>query len=310
MIIENLYQNVLIDPSKEQENELFIVSGYASATFANRHLEATKTFDTKINLLIGMPSKYSDHYAYIDLCKTYSDRFFPYYLRGAPPVHTKAYGWYNRDGRPIIGFSGSANYSQPGFMSNVQINQLTEDNPEEIRSFFTTLKGRAKYIPDVTIEPIIPELSPSSVESSVRPGQHTWEVPDKRVRISFLARNGSLPGRSGLNWGQRPEQNREPNQAYLSLKGDSRKEGFLPELAFTFTLITDDHTSLDCVVAQQGRKGIHTTSDNSIMGKYFRNRLGVPLGEFVTIEHLTNYGRTDYTIEKIDEETFMLDFSV
>ena len=257
-----------------------------------------------------MPSRCSDHYAYLDLCKLYKDRFYPYYLEGAPPVHTKAYGWFTKKGAPIAGFSGSANYSQPGFMSEVQLNQLTHEAPEEIKSLFESLLARANYIPTVRIEPLIPETHPSSVEGSLLPGQHKWEIPEKRVRISFLARNGTLPARSGLNWGQRPKENREPNQAYLSLKGDSRKEGFLPELAFTFSLITDDHKSLDCVVAQQGRKGIHTTYDNSIMGKYFRNRLGVPLGEFVTIEHLKKYGRTDYTIEKIDDETFMLDFSV
>jgi hypothetical protein len=127
---------------------------------------------------------------------------------------------------------------------------------------------------------------------------------------------------SGLNWGQRLQRTysqdrksftvtqREPNQAYLSLKQNSRKEGFLPPRALTFSLITDDGESFDCVVAQDGRKAIESTYNNSLLGIYFRRRLGLPLGSKIEVDDLENYGRTDYTIEKIDEETFLLDFSV
>ena len=43
MYRENLYNKVLLDPLKNfRVNELYIVSGYASATFAKRHLIDTK----------------------------------------------------------------------------------------------------------------------------------------------------------------------------------------------------------------------------------------------------------------------------
>lgn len=84
----------------------------------------------------------------------------------------------------------------------------------------------------------------------------------------------------------------------------------MPEIGYTFSLITDDGQAFDCVVAQEGRKAIHSTNDNSEIGKYIRNRIGVPLGSPVTVDDLKKYGRTDYTIEKIDEETFLLDFSI
>ncbi len=39
MFVEDLYKTVLVDPNIIYEaNELFIVSGYASATFTRRHL--------------------------------------------------------------------------------------------------------------------------------------------------------------------------------------------------------------------------------------------------------------------------------
>ncbi len=84
----------------------------------------------------------------------------------------------------------------------------------------------------------------------------------------------------------------------------------MPPRALTFSLITDDGESFDCVVAQDGRKAIESTYNNSLLGIYFRRRLGLPLGSKIEVDDLENYGRTDYTIEKIDEETFLLDFSV
>ena len=59
-------------------------------------------------------------------------------------------------------------------------------------------------------------------------------------------------------------------------------------MAFRFTLITDDTKSFDCVVAQEGRKAIETTDDNSLLGKYIRKRIGVDLGKLVTRQAKTN----------------------
>lgn len=310
MIISNLYDEVLRRPIVEGSNELFVVSGYASATFANRHLSDNAEF--KLNLIIGMPGKRTDHFGYLNLKDRFRDRFNGYYLQGNPPVHCKAYAWY-QDTKPKIGFSGSANYSQPGFFSNYQLNQISNDNPELIKGLFDDLLVRSMAIERFVfsgVENVISQEPRTTIHGSVVPGALIWEIPNVRVRISFLARDGSLPQRSGLNWGQRPEQGREPNQAYLSLKGDSRREDFLPPLTETFTLITDDNHSFDCVVAQSDRKAIHSTLDNSELGKYIRNRIGVDLDAPVLLSDLERYGRTDFTIEKLNEETFLLDLSV
>jgi hypothetical protein len=321
MLIENLFKPTLIDPViSGTANKLYIISGFASATFARRHLKELQksNFNFDINLIIGMPFAKNDHMAFLQLHDEFGERFKGYYLQNQPPVHCKVYSWYNNE-IPTIGFSGSANYSQYGFFSEQQLNQLTNDDPIEIKNLFDQLLLRSTYIPNHHL--VLPESHRLPQVMSVTPGGIIWEIPDKRVRISFLDRKGNLPEISGLNWGQRRSKrisksgeihwdSREPNQAYLSLKGDARKEGFLPKRAFTFSLITDDGKSFDCAVAQDGRKAIHTNRNNSEIGIYIRNRIGVPLGSKITVEDLERYGRTDYTIEKIDDETFLLDFAV
>lgn len=321
MFIKNLYNPTLIDPHLSgSADTLYIISGYASATFARRHLvelqKRKKNFE--INLIIGMPSAKNDHMAFLMLHKEFKGKFKGYYLQSQPPVHCKAYSWYLNE-NPKVGFAGSANYSQYGFFSEKQLNQLTYESPVEIKKLYDELLSKSIYIPNHKI--VLPESHRIPRVDSVPPGEIEWEIPDVRVTISFLDKKGNLPGLSGLNWGQRLSKRtnpktsevrwdvREPNQAYLSLKSDSRVEGFLPEKAYTFSLITDDNQSFDCVVAQDGRKAIQSTNNNSEIGRYIRNRIGVQLGSKVTVEDLERYGRTDYTLEKIDDETFLLDFS-
>ena len=306
MITDNLYQQILIDPASSGNNELFIVSGYASATFLNKHIsEITNKYpEIRLNLIIGMQQKRNDHSAYINIKKLYPN-FHGYYYSGRPGVHSKTYCWV-KDGVPCIGFSGSANYSQYGFENSMQQNQMVEDDPSTIKNYFQTLlKNSLKiedYVPseDDSIDPI-------NVEGSVSPGSIKWIKYNETVRISLLNDKGETNRRSHLNWGQRP--NREPNQAYLPIPKDAQKEGFLPERGFRFTLITDDKKTFDCVRAQDKGKAIETTNNNSELGKYLRERLNLDLGSFVNKEDLIRYGRTDYVLRKLDDETFFFDFS-
>jgi hypothetical protein len=323
MITNDLYNTVLLAPAKaDVQNELYIVSGYASATFLRRHLAdlTAKKMHFTLHLIIGMPSRKSDHEAFLQLHEAYPDNFKGYYYNGAVPLHSKVYAWFLNQ-TPACGFAGSANYSQYGFFSDKQINQMSNEAPQLIKNFYDTLRVDAIAMTEVEVESPTVESIPTAT-GSIAPGQIQWLEPNRSVRISFLDKNGDLPGTSGLNWGQRRERRinkktgavtfkqREPNQAYLSIKKTARAEGFLPEKGFTFTMLTDDKVVMDCVVAQDGRKSVQTTNDNSELGRYMRGRLGVPNGTFLTAQHLEDYGRTDFTLIKIDDETFLFDFSV
>lgn len=116
-----------------------------------------------------------------------------------------------------------------------------------------------------------------------------------------------VPQRSGLNWGQRP--GREPNQAYLSVPVDIQRSGFFPDRGEEFIVECDDGFTMKCVRSQDNGKAIESPTDNSIIGIYFRNRLGVRPGHMVTVDHLHAYGRTSVDIHYRNNHLFYLDFS-
>lgn len=320
MIVANLFDKALIEPAKSSDR-LFIVSGFATAAFAKEHLEALDILGSKaaVNLIVGMPGPRSDHLAFLDLHKRYAGRFSGFYVSSPPPVHSKVYGWFD-DAKGKAGFAGSANYSGFGFKDKQQTNQLSSEDPNSIRAFFERLLPKCVAMPKAAVQAAVGH-KPLVAAGDVPAGGYVWEIPGQRVRISFLAEGGELPTTSGINWGQRMAKGRKkdgslvysprnPNQAYLPLRGNTRNEGFLPTRAIRFTLVTDDGLSFDCVRGQQGDKAIHTTDDNSILGKYLRQRFGLASGAMVSRNDLLRYGRTDYTLEKLDEETFLLDLAV
>ena len=88
------------------------------------------------------------------------------------------------------------------------------------------------------------------------------------------------------------------------------KSGFFPLEERHFTAITDDRHQVILRIEQQNDKAITTPARNSDLGEYFRNRLGLANGEYVSRDALDRYGRTDVTFIKLDEETYYMDFSV
>jgi len=115
-----------------------------------------------------------------------------------------------------------------------------------------------------------------------------------------------VPRASGLNWGQRP--GREQNQAYLAIPAYVQRSSFLPAPGVDFLLECDDGEIFKCVRAQANGKAIHTPENNSLLGLYFRERLGVLPGKSVTIIHLLKYGRTSVDVYKTSAFHYFLDF--
>lgn len=300
MIISDLFQKVLLEPATDA-TELLIVSGYAKAPMAGRHLEALKDMkvEAKVSLIYGMASVEGvslwDHTMFKKLENT--SPFMCYYFAEPLPVHSKVYIWMV-DRKPHRAFVGSANYTQSGFFHNYQYKEvMAETNPNIGVEYYYLILESSLEITHEDIEEHVTIHNP--MES------HTL---DNAVKLTLLARDGTPGKTSGLNWGQREGRNR--NQAYIPISSDIAGKGFFPVRTERFTVRADDGFVFIATVAQDGDKAIHSPEGNHIIGQYFRNRLGVDSGAPVTREHLDQYGRTDVTFYKIDGETYYMDFAV
>jgi len=321
MIIDNLYEKVLVEPSIQGANKLYIVSGYASPAIVYRHLNTNTGFS--VVLLIGMAARdgirLGSHNTFKKLAtEEFPDRFSCRYSTADKPAHLKLYGWFNGV-NPKKGFAGSANYSQPAF-SNSQIEAMVECEATPIKSVYEALAEESIDCLDPTVISRINlyDERRTITRKVYADGQIEYiEEPTGRdvvlqsfresVTLSLLTGRNEVGDRSGVNWGQRPGRN--PNQAYIPVPVAIRRSGFFPPIGQHFIILTDDDKSMDCVIAQQGGKAIETHKNNSILGAYIRDRLGLPSGQKIRMADFENYGRSDITIQKIDSETYYLDFS-
>lgn len=324
MISDNLFDEVLLQPSIEGADELFIVSGYATAAMAFHHLESLQNLQNenmfpRVHLIIGMASmnglSISNHQAFKHIVESeFPHNFECSYVISGAPVHSKIYSWY-KDNSPSIGFVGSANYTQQAFGAN-QREAMGVIEAVQGRQYYENLISDSIYCNHLDAEDYIEfynyrrEITNGILETE---NNETVDIPNsgelRSVAVSLLSRDGTVASRSGLNWGQRPEEGREPNQAYIRLTSNIYNTDFFPERGQHFTLLTDDNKVLICTRAQDNGKAIHTPQNNSLIGEYFRNRLGVPFGNMVTNGDLAAYGRDEITFYKIDEETYFMDFS-
>ncbi len=324
MITEDIFNPVLIDPIRHGANRLYIVSGYATAAMAFHHFNAVQEIDAeiKIDLIVGMCPldglSVSNHRGFRQMTEEeYPERFQCSYIINSPPVHSKVYAWY-RDQDPMQAFTGSANYTQFAFRT-ARREALADCDAENAYDYFQSLISDTIYCTHLEADNFVriyqdEQRSIRERQRAEMAGEDEERPPDlvglPRITVSFLARGGTLPQRSGLNWGQRPELNREPNQAYIRLPSTVYRTDFFPERGIHFTVLTDDGRVLICTRAQENGKAIHTPHNNSLIGEYFRNRLGLSSGETVNTADVQNYGRTDVTFYKIDDETYHMDFSV
>lgn len=327
MLTKDLFKEILFQPAQNGANKLYVVSGYATAAMAFHHLQFLQqnNHQVSVELIIGMSASdglsESNHKGFQKLVQNdFAGAFSCSYLTEMPPVHSKVYAWY-KDEQPVCGFIGSANYTQTAFGKN-QREVMTLADAEQGLDYFQGLIPQSIYCDNIDAENFVQIYNERSYQR-VRRERIAAQQPESEtipllpsllglpsVQINLLDRNGVLPSRSGLNWGQRPELHREPNQAYIKLPSSVYNTDFFPPRTAHFTVLTDDGKVLICTRAQDNGKAIHTPHNNSLIGEYFRNRLGLPNGAPVTTDDLLQYGRTTVDFYKIDAETYFMDYSV
>ena len=314
MFTENLYSEIIEKPYSSGARRLHIVSGFATPAMALRQLSEQK--DLSVSLLVGMVKtgglRRRDHLAFQRISLEYGSRFTCGYINEPFSVHSKTFAWLDKDQRPIVGFIGSANYTQMAFSSRQQ-EAVESVDPRDTKAYHDSLLSRSVLCEDASVEEIFtfgdmaPFQSPSHIQTQPH-GTIENSFADCVILPLTMKRGGEIKihEASGLNWGQR--DGREPNQAYLPIPASIYKSDFFPAVGESFVVYTDDGEILHCTRAQENGKAIHTYHSNSELGRYFRRRLGVGDGKFVTLADLDAYGRRDVEICKIDDESYYLNF--
>lgn len=307
MINDELVNRIFWEPVAKGADELLILSGNATANMASwviKNIEEHTKAKIKMQLSVGMPLAFgidqTAHDGFKELMSnSYSkvvESFVCGYVCEGVPVDARLYIWA-KNSKPIIAFNGSANFTQLDF-STKRVGYMTECDPAIALEYYRKIENSTYYCNNNEIEDIIVVL----------PTKNKGSNAAESMTLSLLSRNGDVGKRSGLNWGQR--DGREHNQGYIPLPIDKAQSGFFPLGKQHFTVVTDDRHQLILRVEQQFDKAITTPLNNALIGEYFRNRLGLANGAFVTKEDLIAYGRTDVTFYKIDEEQYYMDFGV
>ena len=316
----SIYEQVVEIPYKGGWRELNAISGYASPAFIDFLLKRHP--DIKINLIVGMVSKDGILESFHERMKILanSGHFNCYYYNGKSACHAKNFAWFNNE-KSGPTFVGSANLSNQGFLRDWEadgvkqdghIESISEGKFEDVLDLYQELFKESVNCLDASVpaEFKLYKTEVSGDKKSRKTGGVVAKGLDSVMLPLFSLRTKDIHKKAGLNWGQRP--GREPNQAYIPIPREvhDKNPGFFPSRKHHFIIDTDDGKQFTGVVAQENSKALESTENNSLFGKYFRDRLGMSHGDFVTMDHLLKYGRTDVTIYKIDDDHFYLNFSV
>lgn len=316
MITENLVQSILIDPILKGADELYISTGYATPNMVLYFISCIPDgYTIKLHLIVGMTQNngisLSVHEGFKDLIANLPSKkisqFECSYVYKNTPVGANMYIWKKQD-IPFLAFGGSANFTQSSFyLGKREI--MFEINADESIQYYNSFIPDTIYAKHCEIEEHIIIYSTHPIldaEDDIKNALESSDLP--RVKLSLLTKNGETGTASGVNWGQR--KGREPNQAYIHVSSKVKKTGFFPPPDTVFTALTDDRKCLLLRIEQQGDKAITTPSNNSLLGEYIRNRIGLSNGQYVWRKDLENYGRTDVTFYKLDENQYFMDFGV
>lgn len=315
---ENLARNILLNPLQEDVNQLYIVSGYATPNMTSwfmKNIPEGINKDIELQLIVGMVPfdglTTIVHEGFKELVNStmpkHINKFQCSYVYDNSPVHTKLYIWL-KDNEPKLAFTGSANFTQMAY-SKSRREMMTECNPDNAYQYYNKLLKDTIYCNHGEVEEhIILHPTHAILDIESKPKETLSGLGIKSVTLSLLTRTGDTGNRSGLNWGHRGSRNR--NEAYIALPSNIARTDFFPLNKRHFTVVTDDGKQLILRTEQENNKAITTPLNNSLLGEYFRNRLGLQNGAYISREDLLKYGRSDVTFYRIDDEQYYMDFSV
>lgn len=303
---DSIAKTLLFNPIELGCNKLCILSYHATPSMVSWLL---KTYEeqgiTNVSVELIVENVINDgidlisHAGFKEL-HTNNTNFSCCYLFQSPMSKRNLFIWLHDD-KPIQAFSCSYDFTQQSLLRKRGGSHSVCSATNAYKNYEDAV-NRSIYCNHSEVEDYI------VIDTKLSPASKAYIRPDNCVHLSFITRTGETGKRSGLNWGQR--NNRNKNEAYIPLPSKIAKSGFFPLNKQHFLVVTDEHHTLQLRVEQQNDKAITTPASNALLGEYFRNRLGLANGSYVFASDLRAYGRTDVAFYKIDEEQYYMDFSV
>ena len=316
MRTQGLFHEVLIAPALEGADRLLVVSGYASAQLCERHLNALRALGCSVEMtvVVGMAGEaglaIDAHRAWQKLEREQRSLTVLYTPRGTGD-HSKTYVW-SQQGVPTVAWTGSANYSQSGFafVARQRTETLTPVDAGDALAVTRATVDSAISTSEAEVSNLVDfyEVQVAEVRVPVEVGPPSIETAEASVNLPLVqVRTGEVHNAgAGLNWGHRGARRR--SEAYIPVPKEVQRSGFFPEVGVPFEVETDDGSRFTMVRAQQNGKALHSADDNSIIGRYFRQKLGLEPDAFVTTDDLRRFGATVVRFTAVGNGRYRLEF--
>ncbi|MBU4216665.1 NgoFVII family restriction endonuclease [Candidatus Parcubacteria bacterium] len=239
------------------------------------------------------------------------------------PVHSKCYLW-RRHGEIIHALIGSANFSVNGLTTPLR--EVLADVPTDIYSSLNDYVELVLANSVTCLDVVTRIISGSAIIGVTQTGN---------CLLSLLMRDGEIHNAAGLNWGQNPNNHTNPNDAYIPITVEQIRafpllfpqkqivqptisgEGRAQRHNDSIDIIWDDGRTMRGLLEGNAMidevkypKQISSSPVKCELGKYIRERIGVPLGQRVTKSDLENYGRTNIEVTLLEDGIYSFDFSV
>lgn len=318
-------------------DEIVVLSGYVGPTPVRR----LQTLPLKSTVIYGMYGcdgiQRSLHNALVEENKVLNNVDILY---STVPVHSKCYIWKYK-GDVVHALIGSANFSTNGLTTPFKevLAETTVDTFDPLNEYLKMVLGKSI----VCDEAIVKEN-----KSRFFKGEKVQEekVYDKYVCSMplYIIDKGvpTVPLQSGINWGMAKLNGSHVNinDAYIRIgadliehypemfpkKQEAPTEG--TEVGRTghrhndnIEILWDDGTTMTGLLEGSVPKNINgkkelypkqvsTTPSKAELGRYLRNRIGIPEGHAITMSDLEKYGRTTIDVSLQGEGIYYFDFSV
>lgn len=228
---DSIVQPIFIEPFLTlHANKLCVLSEHASPNMASwllKTYEERKLNGISLELIIGDTLNcgidINTHEAFKELQgNRYSAKWGKFscsYLYDPPDFSGTNFIWL-KDDIPLKAFISSYDFTQQSLLREGD-HKLTETSAYSAYNNYEKVTNRTIFCNHAEVEDYIIIHNPNrpiNLQSSLSENQY--------VTLSFITRTGDTGAKSGLNWGQRKNRNR--NEAYIPLPSYIAKSGFFP----------------------------------------------------------------------------------